>query len=93
MAYPRYGKSFGMWVGGWWGQWRLDSRDVQWSLIGCLIFRSKFFFASFQCIKNLVLTFLFEYTNWSFGSDFLYNSIISASLVKLLVRFRKDPNL
>ena len=43
MAYPRYGRSFGMRVGGWWGQWRLDSRDVQWPLIGCLILLSKYF--------------------------------------------------
>ena len=43
MAHPRYGKSFGMRVGGWWGQWRLDSRDVQWSLIGCLMLRPNFF--------------------------------------------------
>ena len=25
-------------------------------------------------VHSLVLTFLFEYTNWSFGSDFPYNS-------------------
>ena len=33
MAHPRYGRSFGMRVGGWLGQWRLDSRDVQHSLV------------------------------------------------------------
>ena len=25
---------------------------------------------------SLVLTFLFEYTNWSLDSDFMYNSIL-----------------
>ena len=34
------------------------------------------FFVSIWCKKKFVLSFLFEYTNWSFGSDFLYNSII-----------------
>ena len=31
----------------------------------CLIFVAQ---------KSVVLSFLFEYTNWSFGSDFPYNS-------------------
>ena len=30
-----------------------------------------FFSSHFGAVKSLVLTLLFEYTNWSFGSDFL----------------------
>ena len=67
-------------VGGWWGQWRLDSRDVQWPLIGCLILQSKFFFASFWCINEFGAHFPLEYTNWSLGSDFMYNSIVVVTI-------------
>ena len=34
-----------------------------------------FFLPRFDALMSLVLTFLFEYTNWSLGSDFTYNSI------------------
>ena len=34
-----------------------------------------FFSSRFGAENNLVLTFLFEYTNWSLCSDFLCNSI------------------
>ena len=35
------------------------------------------FFASFWCIKKFGVSFLFEYTNWSFGRDFPNKSIMS----------------
>ena len=35
-----------------------------------------FFSSRFGAQKSLVLSFVFEYTNWSFGCDFLYNSIV-----------------
>ena len=41
-----------------------------------------FFFVSFWCIKQFGAHFLFEYTNGSFGSDFLYNSIVEFFLSK-----------
>ena len=66
MAHPRYGRSFGMRVGGW-GQWRLDSRDVQWPLIGCLILRSKIFFASFWCINEFGAHFPLRVYKLEFG--------------------------
>ena len=35
------------------------------------------FSSDFGALKSLVLSFLFEYTNWSFRCDFLYNSRVN----------------
>ena len=35
-----------------------------------------FFSSLFGGLENLVLSFLFEYTNWSFHRDFTNNSIV-----------------
>ena len=37
-----------------------------------------------------MLTFLFEYTNWSFGSDFPYNSIMLGKCIRGKKKFGKD---
>ena len=45
---------------------------------------SNFFSSHFGALESLVLSFFFEYINWSFDRDFTNNSIITKFLLKLL---------